>query len=214
LSLIAASAPISPTATFRRGIKSEVLETGSTLVRIHHRDNGAIWFGPKPGLPPAYRFDALAGEYRMMYVAAAIEGAFVETILHGKTEEQLVSRAYIEQRAWSEFTTVRPFKLMKLYDEGLFWHGTDAGISAMPSYVASRRIALAAYHEGLDLHGIAYRSRHDNGELCFALFDRVTSTDFGPGRARMFQEHPHVCDSLMAKYGAVYDASPPVPPPT
>jgi RES domain len=213
LSLIASSSANSPTATFRRGIKSEILETGSTIIRIHHKDNGAIWFGPKPGLPRAYRFDAPAAEYRTMYAAVAIEGAFVETILHGKTEEQIVSRAYVEQRAWTEFTTVRPFNLMKLYNEGLFWHGTDASITAMPSYTRSRQMALAAFREGPDLDGIAYRSRHDNGELCFALFDRVTSADFDPGRTRLFHEHPRICASLMAKYGAVYDTSPPVPPP-
>jgi hypothetical protein len=213
LLLVASSSPNSPTATFRRGIKSEILETKSSIVRIHHKDNGAIWFGPKTGLPPAYRFDAPAAEYRMMYAAVAIDGAFVETILHGKTEEQIVSRAYVDQRAWTEFTTLRPLKLMKLYDEGLFWHGTDASISAMPSYAKSREIALAAFREGPDLDGITYRSRHDNGELCFALFDRVTSADFDPGRTRIFHEHPDIRDSLMAKYGAVYDTSPPVPPP-
>jgi hypothetical protein len=213
LSLIASSSPIDPTATFRRGIKSEILEMGSTIIRIHHKDNGAIWFGPKPGLPPAYRFDAPAGDYRTMYAAAAIEGAFVETILHGKAEVQIVSRGYVEQRAWTEFGTVRPFKLMKLYDEGLFWHGTDAGISATPSYTRSRQIALAAFREDPDVDGIAYRSRHDNGELCFALFDRVTSADLDVGQTRLFQEEPRICDSLMARYGAVYDISPPVPPP-
>ncbi len=213
MSLVASSSPSGPTATFRRGIRSEILETGSAIIRIHHKDNGAIWFGPKPGLPPAYRFDAPAAEYRTMYAAVAIEGAFVETILHGKTEEQLVSRAYVEQRAWTEFTTLRPFKLMKLYDEGLFWHGTDASISAVPSYTRSRQIALAAFREGADLDGIAYRSRHDNGELCFALFDRVTSADFDAGRTQSFHEQPHICDSLMVRYGAVYDNSLPVPPP-
>src|SRR5580698_4763500 len=59
-------------------------------------------------------------KYRTMYAAIAIEGAFAETILHGKTDEQIVSRAYVDQRAWTELVTVRPLKLLKLYDEGLF----------------------------------------------------------------------------------------------
>jgi hypothetical protein len=67
--------------------------------------------------------------------------------------------------------------------------------------------------KGPDLDGIAYRSRHDNGELCFALFDRVRSADFDAGRTQLFSEQPNVCDSLMARYGAVYDKSPPIPPP-
>lgn len=190
-----------------------MLAAGSSIIRIHHKDNGAIWFGPKPGFPPAHRFDAPAGEYRTMYAAVSTEGAFVETILHGRTEEQIVGRTFIEHRAWTEFTSARPLKLMKLYDDGLFWHGTDAGISATPSYARSRQIALAAFHEGPELDGIVYRSRHDNGELCLALFDRIACADFGPGRTRLFCEQPGVCDSLMAKYGAVFDTSPAVPPP-
>jgi RES domain len=35
------------------------------------------------GKPAAYRFDATGGERRVMYAAAAIDGAFAETILHG-----------------------------------------------------------------------------------------------------------------------------------
>jgi hypothetical protein len=66
LALIASPAPSSPTASFPRGVKVEILEAGSTVVRIHHQDNGAIWFGPKLSFPPAYRFDAPGGEYRTM----------------------------------------------------------------------------------------------------------------------------------------------------
>jgi hypothetical protein len=43
-----------------------------------------------PNVAIAYRFDAIAGGYRVMYTAAAINGAFAETILHGKTESQIV----------------------------------------------------------------------------------------------------------------------------
>ncbi len=210
--LVASPTPSPPTVTFPRGVKTEILETGSAIIRIHHQDNGAIWFGPKPGLPPAYRFDAPAGEYRTMYAAAAIEGAFVETILYGKAEQQIVSQAYIDQRAWSELTILRPLTLLKLYDDGLFWHRTDASISAIPEYTRSRQIALAAFRESPDLDGVVYRSRHDNGELCFALFSRVATTDLDPGHTRLFRAHPRIRDSLMAKYGAVYDTSLPIPP--
>jgi hypothetical protein len=158
LPLVASPIPSAATATFPRGIKTEVLEAGSAIIRIHHEDNGAIWFGPKPGLPPAYRFDAPAGEYRTMYAAAAIEGAFVETILHGKAERQIVSQAYVDQRAWSELTVLRPLTLLKLYDDGLFWHRTDASISATPEYARSRQVALAAFCEGPDLDGVVYPS--------------------------------------------------------
>lgn len=95
----------------------------------------------------------------------------------------------------------------------LFWHGTDASVSAVDSYVEPRRIALAAFKEGTDLDGMVYRARHDNGELCFALFDRVQETDLAPSDRKLFSKHRVKLDGLMEKYGAVFDRSPPVPPP-
>jgi hypothetical protein len=213
LPLVASTAPSNPTAAFPRGIKAEILEAGSTITRIHHENNDAIWFGPKPGLPPAYRFDAPGAEYRTMYAAAAIEGAFVETILHGRTEQQIVSQGYVDQRAWTELTLLRPLTLMKLYGDGLFWHRVDANISAAPDYMRSRTIALAAFTADANLDGLVYRSRHDNGELCFALFSRVTVADLALGPKLSFRIQETFRDSLMAKYGAAYDTSPPVPTP-
>lgn len=209
--LVAASGPTAPTATFPRGVKTEVLEVGTKIIRIHHRNQNAIWFGPKPGLPPAYRFDAPGHEYRTLYAASALDGAFVETILHGRSADQIVSRAYVNQRAWTAISVLRPLTLVKLYDEGLFWHRTDARVSATDDYREPRRIALAAFREVPSLDGVTYRSRHDNGELCHALFDRVHAADLEPGDGTLFQKHPADLEAMMAKYGAVFDTSLPVP---
>jgi hypothetical protein len=103
-------------------------------------------------------------------------------------------------------------RLMKLYDDGLFWHRVDANISAAPDYAKSREIALAAFQTDTNLDGLIYRSRPDNGELCFALFSRVAAADLSPGPPFLLSNKKHIRDSLMAKYGAVYDTSPPVPP--
>jgi RES domain len=209
LALRPSSAPI---ASFPRGVKTEILPAGSRILRIHHEDNGAIWFGPSPGKPAAYRFDAIGGEYRIMYAAAAIDGAFAETILHGKTVSQILSQAFVEQRAWTELTLQRPVTLMKLYDDGLFWHRTDAWISASDDYSAPRKLALDAFRQCPALDGLTYRSRHNNGELCYALFDRVAKADLSEGPKHFLRDHRADVAGLMAKYGAVYDASPPVPP--
>ena len=209
--LVASPAPLTSTASFPRGVKTEILEAGSGLFRIHHQDNGAIWFGPKPGSPPAYRFDASGGQYRVMYAAASIDGSFVETILHGKAGVQIVSKAFVDLRAWTIITSVRPLTLMKLYDDGLFWHRTDASVSAAHDYTEPRRIALAAYLEDPSVDGLTYRARHDNSELCYALFDRVRVSDLTLGPSQFFREHESERDALMAKYGAIFDTSLPVP---
>lgn len=64
--LLSSSAPSAPSPSFPKGIKTEILDRGSPLFRVHHHGNKAIWFGPKPGAPPAYRFDAPGGQYRVL----------------------------------------------------------------------------------------------------------------------------------------------------
>lgn len=212
MALLPAARVTAPTASFPNGIKTETLKSGSKFIRIHHRGQGPIWFGPKPGLPPANRFDAVSGEYRLMYAAAGLDGAFVETVLHGRTKDRILTRASVNLRAWTPIETCRDLDLVKLYDEGLLWHGTDAGVSASESYGEPRRLALALHTECPTVDGLTYRSRHNNGELCHALFDRVRATDLKPGKTELFVDHAMELDALIKKYGAVFDDSPPLRP--
>ena len=201
-----------PTALFPRGMLVEIVPAGSVLVRVHHQTHGAIWFGPKLSTPPQHRFDAQAGEYRTLYCAARLAGAFVEAVLR-KPSGRIIGRAYVEERAWTELTVRRSLRLAKLRDEGLHWHGTDAAISAADDYSTSRRLALALYSAFPEADGIAYRARHNNGEICYALFDRVAASDLVPGEPQRFAGHRAVVDRLMALHGALFDIDPPVPPP-
>jgi hypothetical protein len=95
----------------------------------------------------------------------------------------------------------------------LHWHGTDAAVSASDNYVASRRLALALHAAFPDIDGLAYRARHNNGEVCYALFDRVSAADLVPGAPQRLSERSGVVDHLMALNGALFDADMPVPPP-
>ena len=200
------------TALFPRGMLAETLPAGSVLVRVHHLAHGTVWFGPRPGLPPQHRFDAPAGEYRMLYCAARLAGAFVESVLR-KPAGRIIARAYVEERGWTEITARRTLRLVKLRDEGLHWHGTDAAISALDDYGAPRRMARALYAAFPEADGIAYRARHNNGEVCYALFDRVSAADLVPAPPQRFAEYRAVVDRLMALHGALFDTDPPVPPP-
>jgi len=199
-------------ARFQRGVLTEIIPAGSVIVRVHHQAFGPLWFGPKPGVPPQHRFDAPNGEYRTFYCAARLAGAFVESVLR-RPAGRIVSRAYLEERVWSDLTVRRTLCLAKLRDEGLHWHGTDAAISASEDYTVPRQLAAALYTAFPDIDGVTYRARHNNGEVCFALFDRVSLTDLLPGEPQRFAEHGAEIDRLMALHGALLDTDPPVPPP-
>jgi hypothetical protein len=49
-------------------------------------------------------------------------------------------------------------------------------------YRTPHRLALALYAAFSDADGIAYRARHNNGEICYALFDRVSIVGLVPAK--------------------------------
>lgn len=78
---------------------------------------------------------------------------------------------------WTPLRLGRALTLAKIMDEGLLFHGVDASVSATEHYGPSRNLALALYEDFAALDGLAYRARHNNREICYALFDRVLPSD-------------------------------------
>lgn len=200
-----------PALPFPKGLKDDTLPAGTELIKIHQKSYGPIWFSPAPGKPPAYRFDAPAGQHRIMYTAREIDGAFVETVLR-KPTGRILGRGFVEDRAWTTLKAKRPLVLAKLYDEGLLWHGTDANIGSVDKYDEPGAMAVALHAAFPTLDGIAWRARHDNGQLCYALFDRVKA-DLEIVSTKRFEDHWAEVERLMDKYGAHFDTSAPIPPP-
>ncbi|WP_234836645.1 RES family NAD+ phosphorylase [Sinorhizobium meliloti] len=175
-----------PTARFPSGLRIAALDAGDVVVRVHQKIHGAIFFGPAPGATPQGRFDAPVPANR------------------------IVRRAFVEERMWTPLRLHRQLVLAKLMDEGLLFHGVDASISAGADYAPSRALALALHEDYPDLDGLAYRSRHNNGEVCYALFDRVLSSDLVTLPGQRFEDDPARTDQLMRLHGAVFDTSLPI----
>jgi hypothetical protein len=116
-------------------------------------------------------------------------------------------RAYVHERVWTTFHAKRPLTLAKIYDEGLQIHGIDAGLISADDYAESRNLALDFYQSFPTLDGLAYRSRYNNGEICYALFDRVEVTDLLVLNTNRFDENPIRVKQLMSLYRAVFDTS-------
>ncbi len=194
--------PTAPTVT---------LPAGALIVRIHKKIHGPIFFGPQAGTPPVYRFDAPNSEYGTIYAAETLVGAFVETVLR-KPKGRILKKDFVDERSWSEIKLATPIILAKLYDEGLQAYGTDAGVISGDAYPPCRDIALDLFRRHSSLHGIAYRSKYNNGEICYAIFDRIGPNDFAPAPPNDFDQNPGVADAIMRGHHAHYDTSGPIPP--
>lgn len=190
---------------FPKGLLAVEIPTNAELVRIHWQANGPLFFGPKLGSPPANRFDAPDGEYRVLYAAAELPGAFVETVL--RHPFRIMRRQEVDERAASRLQVQRPLQLAKVMDEGLQWHGVHAGEISVDDHAPCRQLALDFHTAFPTIDGLAYRSRYNNGQVCFALFDRVQPADLVPTGRLDFHLAPAVIDDLMRLYGAAFDTS-------
>jgi RES domain len=195
-----------PTFTFPSGLLALMLPAGTALIRIHRLIDGPVWFGPRPGAPPQYRFDAPGGEFRTLYAAQSLTGAFVETVL--RSSRRIVAPSFVNDRGWTAMSATRSLKLAQIFDRGLVWHGVDAAICSANSYANSQALALALYSAFPDLDGLAYRARHNNGEICYALFDRVLPTDIVSGPLHPFVSHRSAIDPIIRAHGAAWDTTP------
>lgn len=187
------------------------LDPGTPLVRVHHKDNGAVWFGPAPGAVPGGRFDAPNGEFGTLYVAEHLKGAFVETAL--RRANRIVARPFVEQKAWSVLRPMRELTLVQLHGDGLIHFGVTSDICAGDDYGPSQALALALYKK-FPLDGIVYRARHNNDEICYALNDRVLPAQLHVVETSLFADHGPVADAILRRHGAVWDPATVISDPT
>jgi len=194
---------------FASGLLADGIPAGLGLVRVHRLEQGAIWFGPAPGTPPQYRFDAPSGEYRTLYCARELTGAFVETVL--RRAQRIIGRPFVDARGWTMLAPTRDLRLAKLYDEGLVHHGVTGDICAGDDYGDSQRFAADLHAAFPEVDGIAYRARHNNGQICYALFDRADVLVEVEHHA--FSDQHAVVDGILRLHGAAWDPMTPLSPP-
>jgi hypothetical protein len=120
------------------------------------------------------RFDAPAGEFGVLYLAADAHCAFIETFGHA-TGVRAVTEAELRARTLSTVESSRPLNLVDLTGRGLARIGADASLTSGTDYNLSHRWAKAIHDHPQMPDGILYRARHDPGRTAAAVFDRVTS---------------------------------------
>jgi hypothetical protein len=163
--------PAPPRDLHSRPLSLRILPAQSRLSRIHDAAHAAVWFGPLPGTPPRNRFDAPAGEFRVCYLALTPQAAFAETFLRNPGR-RLLEASTVEQRALAELVTTHPLSLVCLYGPEMARLRATAEVTHGPDYANARAWAAALWNHPLSPDGILYKSRHDDDEVCLALFDR------------------------------------------
>lgn len=118
------------------------------------------------------RLNAPDGAYGVLYVAQQLRGAFAETFLRepGRT---LLPLDLIRRKARVRLRLSRRLTLIDLRGYGLARVGATAEIihGGLP-YDTPQAWSKALHDHPLAPDGIAYTARHDDGALCYALFDR------------------------------------------
>jgi hypothetical protein len=170
------TASLPPAWLASRSLPLVKLRQGTPLFRVHRQAHNAVFFGP--GVDPANgtrqqptnRFDSIAGAFGVLYLAEQFEGAFVETVLRNP-RMRFVSESYVTSRAVSELICGRELRLVDLHGRGLSRVGATNAISTGP--YAPCRIWSDYLRSHRDLpDGIAYASRHNPRQICYAVFER------------------------------------------
>ena len=152
-------------------ISTVLRSEGERWHRIHRSAFEPLWFGPGPEQLPSGRFDAPAHEYRACYFGLSPEAAFAETLLRNPSN-RILSRIDLEARSISAILLTREVLLAQLHGTGLRRLGLSTD-TVHGSYARCRDLALALWSHRRGVDGIEYRSRFDNDENCFVLFDRA-----------------------------------------
>jgi hypothetical protein len=165
---LSSSGPSPPLDLVGRRPAIRKLRLGKVLHRFSTKPHHPIYFDRSS----AGRLNAPDGSYGVLYVANARRGAFAETFLRrpGRT---LLPRDLVDRKEYSTLEATRTLHMVRLYGRGLAVLGCTAEVThgSLP-YDLPQAWSHAVHAHPARVDGIAFRSRHDDNEICFAIFER------------------------------------------
>ncbi|MEQ1931053.1 MAG: RES family NAD+ phosphorylase [Parvularculaceae bacterium] len=165
------TAPFPPDDIERRSPLAHFIDADEILSRFYGQAWGPIYFDRgKQG-----RLNAPDGAYGVLYAAVARRGSFAETFLR-RSGDTLIARDFVAARAHVSLRVRAPLKLVKLFGNGLARLGATAEVThgGLP-YAAPQQWSAALHDHGGRFDGIAYTARHNDSEICAALFERAAA---------------------------------------
>ena len=187
--------PPHPPDLANRDIPAETIPSGTRLVRIHHGKFDPIYFG----FSDFGRFDDPRRIFGVCYLATTIAGAFAETFVRGASNGAQ-NHLFAQERSVSEIEVTASLRLSTLHGPGLARVGATSAVSSGSHGVA--RNWSRAFHDHPSVpDGIAYRSKHDDDEICIALFDRASERIEPAGAPKPMMSDLYGLAELCACYG-------------
>lgn len=166
------SAPLPPHDLAKRQPAVQTLPKGTIVHRFHAAGYDPIYFDKGLG----GRLNAPDGSYGVLYVAKSIKGAFAETFLRepGRT---IIPPDLLAKKGYAQLRIDKTLRLIKLTGTGLARVGATAEVvhGGLP-YDVPQTWSKALRDHSVNAEGIAYYARHDDEELCYALFDHSAGT--------------------------------------
>ena len=163
------TAPLPPSNISSRTPKLIKIAAGEILHRFYTSKYEPVYFD----YGRSGRLNAPDGSFSVLYASQAVNGAFAEAFLRQPGRQQipadlLAAKAYVRLRA------ARELSLIKLAGTGLASLGATAEVThgGLP-YDAPQAWSAALHAHSIVADGIAYNSRHDDFEVCYAIFNRA-----------------------------------------
>jgi hypothetical protein len=157
----------------KRG-QAHIVPVGSLIHRFYTKENAGVTYSPLYfDKGPDGRFNDSAHTFGVLYGSEHIEGAFAESFLRKKPGSN-IRPELLDVKGYAIFATSRDLKLASLFGTGLNAFGTTAELVHCPKpYNSTQAWAHELQAHKANFDGIAYHSRHNSSEICYALFDRV-----------------------------------------
>ena len=147
------------------------LDRGSILHRFYTRTDGTRTFDPifyDPSLRG--RFNSPDGNYGVLYTAKQLNGAFAETFLR-TSGRRMIDPGLMASKGYTRLEVRRRLALIEFDGRWLAPLGATAAVPhSDPPYDNPQAWSKALRNHSISPDGIAYTSRHDPSEICYALF--------------------------------------------
>lgn len=153
----------------------QTLKAGAELRRFHAaRDaSGTLYDSIFFDKSKKGRFNDSAGTFGVLYAAATESGAFAESFLR-TPGRQVRAADFVSDKAYARLKTKRELRLIRVTGKGLAPIGATAQVTHSGLlYDVPQAWSTALHDHEVKADGIVYTARHDDEELCYAIFERA-----------------------------------------